>query len=521
MLAALDREGRVGQQPLVAGGDAEAVRLDDRAAAARRLEEVEAERAALARQQLELAARVRALGLEALDLRQLRLRLLGLALLVAEPLDEALEPHDVGADPLCRLRRVGGAGRLLEPPDVPRPGEEERAAGLELEHAGRDRLEEPAVVRDEDHGRVERLQLLLEPLQVLDVEVVRRLVEQQQVGIAGERAGQRGARQLAAGEGRQLPVEVALREAEAAQRRRRPVAPGVAAGVLEPRLGLGVAAQRRLVVVAGRHRLLEPAQLLLGLDQVARARERVLAQRQAAVERRPLVVQRDPRALGEGELAAVDLALADEHPQQRRLAGAVRTGQRQAVAALDGERDSLEEQRAGELLAQVGSGDDGHALSVCGCSRWTSAALRPGLAPTTSAVASSASPPAGPTRRATGRDGSAELDADELVAACEAVLAEAGGGRTRPGSRASGTACCCSTATTGPLTPVLLWQDRRSAAQAEELRGAARPGARARPHRLLPAPELLAGEARVAAGAGHARRRRGEWSRSRTTSSCG
>ena len=114
-------------------------------------------------------------------------------------------------------------------------------------------------------------ELLLEPLEVLDVEVVRRLVEQQQVGVAGERAGQRGARQLAAGEGRQRPVEVALREAEPAQRRRRPVAPGVAAGVLEPRLGLGVAPQRRLVVVAGRHRLLEPGQLLLGLDQVARA----------------------------------------------------------------------------------------------------------------------------------------------------------------------------------------------------------------------------------------------------------
>ncbi len=71
-------------------------------------------------------------------------------------------------------------------------------------------------MRDENHRRVERLQLLLEPLQVLDVEVVRRLVEQQQVGIAGERAGQRGARQLPAGEGRQRPVEIALREAEAA-----------------------------------------------------------------------------------------------------------------------------------------------------------------------------------------------------------------------------------------------------------------------------------------------------------------
>ena len=105
-------------------------------------------------------------------------------------------------------------------------------------------------MRDQDHRRVEPLQLLLEPLEVLDVEVVRRLVEQQQVGVAGERARQRGACQLAAGEGSQRTVEVALREAEPAQRRRRSVAPGVAARVLEARLGLRVAPQDRVVVVA-------------------------------------------------------------------------------------------------------------------------------------------------------------------------------------------------------------------------------------------------------------------------------
>jgi hypothetical protein len=38
-------------------------------------------------------------------------------------------------------------------------------------------------VRDEDHRGVERAQHPLEPLERLDVEVVRRLVEQQQVGL--------------------------------------------------------------------------------------------------------------------------------------------------------------------------------------------------------------------------------------------------------------------------------------------------------------------------------------------------
>ena len=76
-------------------------------------------------------------------------------------------------------------------------------------------------MRDEDDGGVDRRQLALEPLEALDVEVVRRLVEEQQVGVAGERAAERGACQLAAGERLELPVEVVVVEAEPAQRRTR------------------------------------------------------------------------------------------------------------------------------------------------------------------------------------------------------------------------------------------------------------------------------------------------------------
>src|SRR5207245_1094245 len=68
------------------------------------------------------------------DLRQLRLRLLRLALLVAEPRDEAFEPGDVlrhaGRGLGCMLRTLG----LLATPGVPRAGEEERATAFELEH---------------------------------------------------------------------------------------------------------------------------------------------------------------------------------------------------------------------------------------------------------------------------------------------------------------------------------------------------------------------------------------------------
>ncbi len=234
-------------------------RLHDGPAAAARLEEVEAERAAPPGEELELAGGARALLLQARDLRQLRLGLLRFVLLVAEPLDESLEPFDVHADALSGLGGRRGPRRLLPSPHVPLSGKEQGTPGLELEDSGRDRLEEPAVVGDEDHARVERLQLLLEPFEVLDVQMVGRLIEQDQVGVAGERPGERGAGQLAAGEGVERPVEVGLAETEPAQDRGRPLAPVVAAGVLQARLGLGVAPQRGRAMVAAGHRLLERA----------------------------------------------------------------------------------------------------------------------------------------------------------------------------------------------------------------------------------------------------------------------
>ncbi len=192
--------------------------------------------------------------------------------------------------------------------------------------------------------------------------MVRGLVEQQQVGLAGERARERGARQLAAGEGLEAAVEVGVREAEAAEDACSVVAPAVAARVLEPRLRLAVAAQRLGRVVAARHRLLEPAELLLGADEVGGAGEGVLAQGVTAEPRRPLVVERDARALLPGELAALQLDLADERAQQRRLPGAVRAGEREPVAPLDLERDAVEERVAGELLAETGCDQHCHAL---------------------------------------------------------------------------------------------------------------------------------------------------------------
>src|SRR5439155_22778615 len=111
-----------------------------------------------------------------------------------------LEPFDVATDAAGRLRGSVQSGRLLVPPLVPGAGEIGGATRLELQDGGGDGLEEPAVVRDDDDPGVERLELSLQPLEGFDGEVVRRLVEQEQVRIAAERSRQRCTCQLSARE---------------------------------------------------------------------------------------------------------------------------------------------------------------------------------------------------------------------------------------------------------------------------------------------------------------------------------
>ena len=194
---------------------------------------------------------------------------------------------------------------------------------------------------DEDHRRVERLELALEPLEVLDVEVVRRLVEEEQVG-ARPRARARARRASAlrprtcraAGRGRRRRSR-----ARARPRRRGRATPSLrrARAAPAPRRSGGASPRRaRPSAIA----VLEPPQLVLDVEQVARAREGVLAEREVELERRALVVERDARPLRERELAALERGLAGDRAQERRLAGAVRPGEREPVLAPDRERDA-------------------------------------------------------------------------------------------------------------------------------------------------------------------------------------
>ena len=208
-------------------------------------------------------------------------------------------------------------------------------------------------MRDDHDGRIERRELVLEPLERVDVEMVRRLVEKQQIGVAGERPRKRRARQLTARERIERTIEIGVPKPEPAQCRRGLLAPRPAARVLQPSLRLRVARHRLRPVIAVRHRLLQPAQLLLDRHEVGSTRQRVLAQREVLLARWPLVVERHARAFGERELAALDRRFTDERAQQRRLASTVRARERQPIASVQREGDAVEKWRTGEFLAEI------------------------------------------------------------------------------------------------------------------------------------------------------------------------
>ena len=121
----------------------------------------------------------------------------------------ALAPRgDAVAEPVLLLDDAAGELVLLKfllGQPLVAPGLEGGEAAIELARGAaiqpgrrpRQLLQQPAVVADDDDGRAERRELRFQPLDRRQVEMIGRLVEQQDVGRGGERTGERGAARLA------------------------------------------------------------------------------------------------------------------------------------------------------------------------------------------------------------------------------------------------------------------------------------------------------------------------------------
>ena len=328
---------------------------DDGAPAALRLREAELHGLDLRRAHLDTVHLVELLD-PALDLSRLRL-------LVAESLDEALQLSDLAAldaglaleigDSLVALfDEVGVVADVLG-----------RESVVQLDDPVGDLVDEVAVVADQ-HDRPGVLrQELREPLDRREVEMVGRLVEQQHVGVLEQEPGEGHAHHPATAERADVAVHVAVSEAEAGQDAPRLRLEAVAAERLEPMLEPAVLVhQLGELVVVGRllELLLDVAHAPLDAAHLAGAGEHVGERRPPAALGDLLAQVADDRVPGSRDRSAVGGLVAGDQLEQRRLAGAVRSDDREAPPGADHQADVAEQVLRRVALRHAGQGHEAH-----------------------------------------------------------------------------------------------------------------------------------------------------------------
>ncbi|TWG79689.1 hypothetical protein L602_000600000890 [Cupriavidus gilardii J11] len=253
------------------------------------------------------------------------LRLTRLGGLGLEARDERFQMRD-----LLLLPRIGSLlqGHLLQPQRFEQAvvaAVAPQLLVLDMDRDGADRVEEFAVVRNHhERARVAR-QPVLQPHDGVQIQVVGRLVQQQQVGLAHQRLGQVQPHAPAAGERRHRLRGLRQREAKPEQQRLRARRCGVAVGVRKGgmRVGLGMA------VAAGLRRrdaAFRVAQPHIAVDHIV--------QRAARHRRRFLRHVGHLPLRGHRYVATVRMQLTAQQREQRRLAAAVGADEADALAGV-------------------------------------------------------------------------------------------------------------------------------------------------------------------------------------------
>ena len=210
-----------------------------------------------------------------------------------------------------------------------------RPAPLDVHDVADDAVEEVAVVRDEQERAGIVAQPALEPDHGIEIEMIRRLVEQQQRGTAHQGTREVQPDPPASGEFVDRTDFVFRREAETVQEPARAGPRGVAVDRFE----LGVQGREPLAVprtVGGRNPSLELAQLPVAVENVIDCR--------ALAVRRLLGDVRDDPVRRQADAAGVRLQLARHQREQAGLAAAVRARDADLLARVDLERRVLEQE---------------------------------------------------------------------------------------------------------------------------------------------------------------------------------
>ncbi len=235
------------------------------------------------------------------------------------------------------------------------PGPAGQLAAVDLDDARGQRLQEGAVVGNEHQRARELLEEVLQPGDRLDVEVIGRLVQQQDVRLQQQRLRQQHAPLHAAGQRGEIGV---VAQPEPFHRLRRALLERPALRCVDRLV------QRRQA--RGVHRFRVAGMVVLGEQPpgVTGAERDHVEHRAGQVPRHFLRHPRHAQALVAGYAAIVRRDVAGDQPQQRRLALAIAPEHADPLARFDGQVDMVQQRRAADRVVQVVEREEGHSKAV-------------------------------------------------------------------------------------------------------------------------------------------------------------
>ncbi len=267
----------------------------------------------------------------------------------AARLDALADPDFLLREDLVELALMHGLGLkrfrllLLVGPKVARVSTQVPA--VELDDPQRDRVEEAPVVRDDQYAAGERKQRLFQPFDRGEIEMVGRLVEQQEIGRHDERARQGHALLQPA---REFRYRIVLGQLQAAERGFDPVLEAPAVARIERFLQMLHPLHQRDVVFGGvmsmrSQRVRRGVIIDQQLRPLAQAFGHRLEHALPGPERGLLRNARQLQLRRAPDLAVIGRGKALDDSQETGLAGAVAPDQADALAGLDHEIDTIEQ----------------------------------------------------------------------------------------------------------------------------------------------------------------------------------
>ena len=240
---------------------------------------------------------------------------------------------------------------------APVAGPTGQLATVDLDDPGRQRTQEAAVMGDEDQRTLPRLEEAFEPVDRGDVEMVGRLVQQQQIRRRHQRARQQHAALHAAGQPGEIGVAIQI---QLGQRLGDALVQRPAVGVLDLRLHRG---QRVGVDLVGVDQMVVIGEELAHLAQTFGDHVEHAA---GGTGGHFLLQSRDAHAAFDADLAVVRFVFTREQAQERGFAGAVATDQGDAFAGFDREIDAVEQQGTADAEIDAIQSKDRHGRSLAG-----------------------------------------------------------------------------------------------------------------------------------------------------------